>query len=381
MNDDFVGSVFSTPSGGKLTVVCISGLVGRHKKYGLVCSLCSEDKELYPKNFEMVKSNLVKGSIPCGCSKKPVYTQEQARVILTRLCVTKGYEFVGFPDGYKNTRSRFEYKCSEHGTVSSVYKDFVINDTGCPSCAKNKKITKQEMEEKLKNLCTSSGYEFVGFPDGYVNTKSKFEYICPYHGNIVVECNSFICGHRCKFCGVDNSSKKLINKSYDETIKSLCESYGYEFVGFPDGYKNAYSKFEFICKEHGNHITTYKSFVNHNTKCPGCSKSGYDPSKSGYFYIFKYKIVGLPLIYKFGITNRTPDERSYEHLMNIPKEEIEINENVLMRYYSNGRVPQNIESVIKSKYKGVSDWLTSGNTETIYEMDLSDVIDIVEGFL
>ena len=110
-----------------------------------------------------------------------------------------------------------------------------------------------------------------------------------------------------------------------------------------------------------------------------CSSGGggYNSSKPGYFYIFRYKNE-KEVVYKFGITNRIPEERSKEHLMGLGSISSEL---IYSVYNDDGRVPQMIESVIKSKYKGVSDWLTSGNTETIYEMDLSDVIDIVEGFL
>lgn len=53
-------------------------------------------------------------------------------------------------------------------------------------------------------------------------------------------------------------------------------------------------------------------------------------------------------------------------------------EEVFSHLFVDGSIPKQIESEIKKKHKGVCDWLTSGNTETINEEHLLEIISIVE---
>ncbi len=234
MKDDFIGQTFPTPKGGVMTVV---GVVGKSKNgikiYSSTCSICSEDKELFPELFESQKGSLVNGQVPCGCSKRTKWRPFQATIITRRLCVDAGYEFIGFPEGYKN-----------------------------------------------KN--------------------SKFEYICPTHGKQKV---------------------------------------------------------------------SYASFVNTGNRCPSCANYGYDQSKPGYFYLFKYEKKDQDLIpvYKFGITNRLTKIRSNEHIAGIKGVKSKM---IYEWYFYDGSIPKTMEAYIKENYEtGISNWLTSGNTETVSAND------------
>lgn len=136
VKDDFIGQTFPTPKGGVLTVVSVVGKDKYNvKKYDLTCSICSLDKELFHDLFESTKSNLVRGSVPCGCAKNPRWSKQQVNIITRRLCEKEGYEFLGFPEGYKNQRSKFEYNCHTHGKQIVSYNDFVNKGSRCPSCA------------------------------------------------------------------------------------------------------------------------------------------------------------------------------------------------------------------------------------------------------
>ncbi|AFN39413.1 endonuclease [Aeromonas phage CC2] len=302
---DFVGSNFTTDRGGKIVVINKIKKLGRtHFEY--TCSICSEDKELYPHPFSTTKYNLENGNFNCGCSKKKHLTKEQHEILIKRRCEKSGYKFIEFSDYELNDMRSVVFECKHHGTQKSFYVNFVNKETGCPSCSKNKRKTLKEISSHIKSLCDDSGYEFLGFPEGYKNQKSRFEYICPDHGINSSTANNFINGYRC----------------------SGCSSHG-----------------------------------------------GYDKSKSGWFYVYKYKAERLPVIYKYGITNRDPDERSSEHIRGV---DMEISENVFKRLYDDGNVPFNIEQKIKQQFSGVSDWLYSGNTETIYERDLPRVLSIIQ---
>lgn len=87
-----------TPRGGILNMVDSYRYKGK-KRFKVVCSVCSKDTELCPKPFDILSFELLKrGAIPCLCSKKPNYTQDQKLIILRRLCEEKGYKLINFPN-------------------------------------------------------------------------------------------------------------------------------------------------------------------------------------------------------------------------------------------------------------------------------------------
>ena len=62
---------------GQLEVVGWSGKSWSAKFYILKCNKCSQDSELFGEGyFRSVKSVLVKGQVPCGCSRNPNWSQE-----------------------------------------------------------------------------------------------------------------------------------------------------------------------------------------------------------------------------------------------------------------------------------------------------------------
>ena len=346
--DEFIGQMFGTPKGGVLTVVGVIGKSGSNKKYGLTCSLCHEDKELFPDLFESPKGNLVKGSVPCGCSFNPKWSESQVNVIVRRLCEKENYEFLGFPEGYKNQRSKFEYICHTHGNQSVEYNNFVNMGRRCPECgteSKKDKLRNPEAENIAKELCEKEGYEYIGFPEGYKNNYSKFEYNCHTHGKQKVSYINFVnSGSRCPDCG-GNKKKTL---EYAENIaKELCEKSGYEFLGFPEGYTNAFSKFEYKCHTHGKQKVSYDSFVR-GSRCPSCANYGYQKSKPGYLYFTFWTDPTVPyteeqsdLLTKIGITNIGAEERTKQQ----SRKTNLTPDNMLVLRFEDGEVPQVLEDM------------------------------------
>ena len=310
VKDDFIGQTFPTPKCGVLTVV---GVVGKSKNrikiYSSTCSICHNDKELFPELFESQKSNLVNGNVPCGCSKRTNWKPFQVEIITRRLCVEAYYEFLGFPEGYKNKKSKFEYNCPIHGKQKVSYDSFVNNGTRCPSCGIESNKNKQrnsEAENIVKELCELEGYEYLGFPEGYKNNVSKFEYNCPIHGKQTASYKDFVNnGTRCPSCGIDSQKDKQKNPEAENIVKELCDVEDYEFLCFPDGYKNSHSKFEYSCPVHGKQKVSYASFVNHGSRCPSCANYGYQPAKPGYLYVTNWinNDKDTNEFFKIGITN------------------------------------------------------------------------------
>lgn len=233
-------------------------------------------------------------------------------------------------------------------------------------CSKSPKWNQYQYDILMKRHCKSNNMSFHGFHGEFTNCK---------HTKCICSCNK--CNHQWNTGSLDNilnqgkgcpkcgGSLPITEIDATSKILSICKEHNYDFLGFVGDFKNSNSKLKYFCKHHGQQTVSYLKFVNGGNRCPSCSISGYDKSKPGWFYIFKYKKVGFDSVYKFGITNRTPQERSSEHIRGI--DDIEISEMVLSKLYTDGKIPFLIEKEIKKRYKtkiGICDWLTSGNTET-----------------
>jgi hypothetical protein len=81
--------------------------------------------------------NSLQGCPKCSGNARP--TEQEALQKCIDICKEMKYDSIGFVDGYKNQRSRFEYNCKIHGKQSVRYHNFVNNGTRCNGCAKDKK--------------------------------------------------------------------------------------------------------------------------------------------------------------------------------------------------------------------------------------------------
>lgn len=65
--------------------------------YIVECSVCSKDKELYPEPLIIERyAAKSRGSVPCGCSAIPKWTEYQQKIRVERVCKNKGYILEGF---------------------------------------------------------------------------------------------------------------------------------------------------------------------------------------------------------------------------------------------------------------------------------------------
>lgn len=122
---------------GLLEVVGWSGRnKGGNKLYILECNKCKEDSELFGDGyFRSLKGNLVKGIVPCGCSKIPKWTKEQFAILCSRKAKELGYKFLGFTGDWKGRDTVIKISCEKHGKWSSGTNSTLINGgRGCPGC-------------------------------------------------------------------------------------------------------------------------------------------------------------------------------------------------------------------------------------------------------
>ena len=196
---------------GKLEVVGIAGKQGNITTFKVTCTECSKDKELFPDGyFVSTKGNLIKGVKPCGCSKSPKWKAFQFLILASRAGEKKNFIVHGFAEEFKNQKTKLNLECLKDGNRWTTSIASIINSgNGCPKCkgvnlAEQKKTPEHTALQKCIDICKEMNYDVIGFPDGYKNAKSHFEYLCPVHGKQIVGYNSFVNnGNRCMYCWKD----------------------------------------------------------------------------------------------------------------------------------------------------------------------------------
>jgi hypothetical protein len=189
---------------GMLEVVDVHGKKGNKTTFKVICHKCKEDKELFPLDyFVSRKGHLINGNKPCGCAKKPKWTDNQYLLLLHR--IAQGRFIVhGFSEEFHGQNTKANLECLVDGHKWEARTSKVINDgNGCPKCKLDHQRTdEQEALNKCKTICDAESYELLGFVDGYESAlKSRIEYKCPTHGKKNVSYNDFVNGcRRCRDC-------------------------------------------------------------------------------------------------------------------------------------------------------------------------------------
>ena len=120
---------------GQLQVIGWSGKRYTNRFYILRCSKCVQDSELFGEGvFKSMKTSLVVGGIPCGCSQRVNWSQEQSFVLCCRKAKELGHIFVGFEGDWKGQKTKITMLCEKHGKWSSGTISRLVNGNGCPGC-------------------------------------------------------------------------------------------------------------------------------------------------------------------------------------------------------------------------------------------------------
>tara|TARA_Y200000002_G_scaffold337301_1_gene305972 strand:+ start:471 stop:1637 length:1167 start_codon:yes stop_codon:yes gene_type:complete len=120
----------------------------------------------------------------------------------------------------------------------------------------------------------------------YINSKTKFKYKCPNHGEQEITSTGHLRGSRCKFCYYETSGsyhkfdkKKFINKS----IEVHGDKYDYSKVE----YKNIHTKVIITCPEHGD----FSQSPNNHQKGHGCIECSGTKQRTTKEFIDESKII------------------------------------------------------------------------------------------
>ena len=286
---EFIGATFPTPKGGVLTVVgCCVEKLGSNALFKVECSICSVDNVLFPDGFKSVKGSLVKSKVPCGCCGSPRWGEAQFKVLVGRECEKRNYKFLGWSGEFVGTYTKLHLHNLDNGNIWNT----------------------TNMDSFLNN------------------------------------------GQGCPVAMATNIGNRF-RKPHDVVVKritGICNTEGYTFISLPE-YKNAHSKFKWVCSNEHSCETSVSSFLS-GKRCRTCR----DLSNNGNFgfykdriheqdYLYLYKIKGQPYI-KVG--------RSFE-----PDRRLKENQRRINKYYGN------------RKHKITQAHLFTGTHEEIYNLEQS----------
>lgn len=220
------GVVFGTH--GQLSVVGWSGKRKSDKFYILRCSVCSQDPELFGEGiFRSFKFSLLKKhpQIPCGCSARVAWTEEQYKVLCIRKLRNMGLEFIGWEGAYRKAQTKVIVSCPTHGLFTGAnVKAFVDQETtkgNCVKCGNSiASKTRSKSIDYFTQMFSDSGnyskdhkFEFIGYCEG--TSKRLWNVWCPVC-NVDYEASTGSITEGKKGCGCNYKDKHhaYINKVY-----------------------------------------------------------------------------------------------------------------------------------------------------------------------
>lgn len=195
-----IGMQVTTRTGATLTAVRKSHKVRSRFFYVWHCSACSLDEELFPDGSIVRPIFSVTACDPCGCSKRPPYSETQMAIRAKRALEAYGWQFRGWAEPYTDNRTRCVVYCPKHGENRGTQFANIERGSGCPRCrldarnARNRVPEKVFLERMDRKLATR-GYFFSHRVGEYIGQDSIASLVCLEHGEF-----------RCTYTAVDQNS-------------------------------------------------------------------------------------------------------------------------------------------------------------------------------
>ena len=176
-------------------------------KIKLECNIDGHKWNPTYQNFIKMKNGCPK------CGKTIRFSQEEIEKLINEKCrKINCYLLESFK--YINTKTKFKLKCNidEHEWKTN-YESFIRLNSGCPKCSNVARMTQQEVELKVGEICLEKKYTLIE-PFIYKNTKTKFHLKCDIDNHKwKVNYNNFVnSGKGCPVCGIKKQNNNMIKK-------------------------------------------------------------------------------------------------------------------------------------------------------------------------
>lgn len=276
--DSFLGYTTTTHRGGELTVV---SRLGATYKYVVTCSVCSLDTELFPLgSIQSIKHNLLRGAIPCGCGNSVRWSEEQSRVLCSRVCASRGASLEEFIGDFTGSQTRCRVYLFDYGVETTKLKVYQLI-----GLKEGQAIPYNlSLEDRMKSILTYKGFnntecfkEVTSSIEGY--TRTKLQYTC----RICTEdeyTKSGLCtgvftttysdakrnGVNCRCC----EGYRFTAEQREFQVKNKLKLIGGSFKGWVDSTRSPKGKFNWLCENKHKNSTSLNNFLYGDRGCGGC---------------------------------------------------------------------------------------------------------------
>lgn len=277
---------------------------------------------------------------------------------------------------YVTQHDKCEVLCIKHNLVySQQAQSLMLGKIGCSECLREYKSKRasshlSEFIEKLDAKFPEHGFDFSKAI--YEKASVHIEVTCKEGHTFNAKPNNLMSGHGCPSC-FNIRKGHLHNKGRESYILKFRAVHGdlYDYSTVSE-FKNCKQKVIVTCPTHGEFSITPDNHVQ-GKGCPLCGGSGFQPQKSGTFYILKV----TDDVIKFGVTNNI--ERRLKEIRRYSSFDIQP---MYLFNFASGYTALDIENkVYRSKditRKVVSKVdMKHGYVETTYLSNLSKILSIV----
>lgn len=208
-----------------------------------VCIICPKHGE-----FWQVPSAHIRGdNCPkCGNEARGRFEKLTLEQFVEKSKEIHGNKYDYSKVNYKNSSTKVEIICKEHGSFFMTPLAHIYSKQGCPKCA-GRNLTTDEIIEKFK---TVHGNKYDYSKVVYTKMHEKVCIICPIHGEFWQTPSKHLLGQGCSQCSVEkrsNEKRTDLTKIIENCKKIHGDKYDYELVK----YNNVNDKVKIICKKHG----------------------------------------------------------------------------------------------------------------------------------
>lgn len=191
----------------------------------VLCHECKNDPELFGKGkFRTVLNRLNKGLVPCGCSPKPTWSEEQYKILCERKATEVGFIFNGYAESFSGQKTKLSLSCISHDItwVETNLVNFLFTGGGCNKCRYEKigsKKTKEDVEIIEKFLTTGCFVEGTTFSrENYTKVSATWDVYCPLcDETFVSNASGLRSGSKSCNCGTYNQTKAYVHIILDNS--------------------------------------------------------------------------------------------------------------------------------------------------------------------
>jgi len=205
--------------------------------------------------------------------------QRTDKSVIVSAIEQKGFKFIDFPNGYKNRRSEFSYRCLS-GHVTTRRWGIFQKHPRCGQCySELQSKLSTNTDDHVQEVIISKNARWV---DGnYTSNSSKLliEFECGHLQEISYGSFRSRTSTLCYTCTKKNSTVAETRSSGE--VINIIKNAGFIFCKFLEEYHGQTTKFEYICNvcNHAN-IKSVAYFIN-NQYCEKCKNKEFRKSKKG----------------------------------------------------------------------------------------------------